>query len=175
MKFLPAVKDRCEPFQNISRFQTISIKFRKILQERRQPISKFLQENPQNNFLNFLTSKNVIKTLQYSGDILGIFLKQIFVEYSSNILEALLRDYWILPKDQHLLLSNHTLLTQKQLFHRELFQKIFSFKMFPGCYEHCNAKRTLSEYSRNIACRLGSIRLVIALAFLNSADGKKKS
>ena len=175
MKFLPAVKDWCEPFQNISRFQTISIKFRKILQERRQPISKFLQENPQNNFLNFLTSKNVIKTLQYSRDILGIFLKQIFVEYSSNILEALLRDYWILPKDQHLLLSNHTLLTQKQLFHRELFQKIFSFKMFPGCYENCNAKRTLSEYSRNIACRLGSIRLVIALAFLNSPDGKKKS
>ena len=29
--------------------------------------------------------------------------------------------------------------------------------MFPGCLEHCNAEVTLSEYSRNIACRLGSI------------------
>ena len=27
--------------------------------------------------------------------------------------------------------------------------------MFPGCPEHCNAEETLSEYSRNIACRLG--------------------
>ena len=28
--------------------------------------------------------------------------------------------------------------------------------MFPECPEHCNAKVTLSEYSRNIACRLGT-------------------
>ena len=27
--------------------------------------------------------------------------------------------------------------------------------MFPGCTEHCNTGGTLSEYSRNIACRLG--------------------
>ena len=27
--------------------------------------------------------------------------------------------------------------------------------MFPGCPEHCNAEETLSEYSRNTACRLG--------------------
>ena len=27
--------------------------------------------------------------------------------------------------------------------------------MFPGCLEYCNAERTLSEYSRNIAYRLG--------------------
>ena len=161
--------------KHYSKWKTVSITFRKTLQERRLPKLQFSQDNPQNNFLNFLTSKNIFITLQYSGDILGIFLKQTFVECSSNILETLLRDYWNLPKDQHLLLSNHTLLTQKQLFHRELFQKIFSFKMFPGCYENCNAKRTLSEYSRNIACRLGSIRLVIALAFLNSPDGKKKS
>ena len=29
--------------------------------------------------------------------------------------------------------------------------------MFPGCPEHCNAEGTHSEYSQNIACRLGSI------------------
>ena len=64
-----------------------------------------------------MNSKNIFTTLQYSEDILGICLKQTFGECSSNILETLLRDYWNLPKDQHLLLSNHTLLTQQKLFH----------------------------------------------------------
>ena len=66
-----------------------------------------------------------------------MILKQTFVKYSSNILETLLCDYWNLPKDQHLLLLNHT--------------------MFPECPEHCNAEGTLSEYSCNVACRLGSL------------------
>ena len=88
------------------------------LQERRLPILKFSQENSQKKFLNFLTSNNIFITLQYSGDILGIFLKQAFLECYSNILETSLRDYWNLPKDQHFLLSNHTLLTEKQPFHR---------------------------------------------------------
>ena len=114
--------------KHYSKCKTVSIKFRKTLQERRLPILKFSQDNPQNNFLNFLTSKNIFITLQYSGDILGIFLKQTFVECSSNILETLLRDYWNLPKDQHFLLSNHTLLTQKQLFQRELLKKVFPLK-----------------------------------------------
>ena len=82
-----------------SKCKTVSIKFRKTLQERRLPISKFSQNNPQNNFLNFLTSRNIFIALQYSGDILRIFLKQTFMECSSNILETLLRDYWNLPKD----------------------------------------------------------------------------
>ena len=33
--------------------------------------------------------------------------------------------------------------------------------MFPGCPEHCNAERTLSEYSPNIACRLGHMYIYI--------------
>ena len=28
--------------------------------------------------------------------------------------------------------------------------------MFAGCPEHCNAEGTLSQYSRNIACRVGT-------------------
>ena len=103
--------------KHYSKCKTVSIKFRKTLQERRLPILKFSQDNPQNNYLNFLASKNIFITLQYLQDILGIFLKETFAECSSNILKKLLRDYWNLPKDQHLLLSNHTLLTQKQLFH----------------------------------------------------------
>ena len=114
--------------KHYSKCKTVWIKFRKTLQERRLPISKFSQDNPQNNFLNFLTSRNIFIALQYSGDILRIFLKQTFIECSSNILEKLLRDYWNLPKDQYLLLSNHTFLTQTQLFHRELIKKSFPLK-----------------------------------------------
>ena len=143
--------------KHYSKCKTVSIKFKKILQERRLPILKFSQDNVQNNFLNFLTCKNIFITLQYSGDIFGTFLKQIFVECFSNILETLLCDNWNLPKDQHLLLSNHTLLTQNQLLHREHFKKSFPLKCSlnvpPRYPQHCNAEGTLSEYSRNIACR----------------------
>ena len=79
---------------------------------------------------NFLTSKKIFVTLQYSGDALRIFLKQTFVECSSNNLETFIRDSWDVSKDKRLLLSNHTLLTQKQLFHRELFKKSFPLKYF---------------------------------------------
>ena len=93
------------------------------------------------SFLIFWLHKKISITLKYSGDILRIFLEQKFVECSSNILVTLLCDYWILAKDRHLLLSNHTLLTQKQISNE--------------CWKHCNAEETLSEYYWNIACRLG--------------------
>ena len=77
-------------------------------------ISKFSQDNPQNNSLNFLTSKDIFISLQYSGDIHVVLWKQTFLECSSNILETLIRGYWDLPKDhQHLLLSDHAFLKQK--------------------------------------------------------------
>ena len=84
--------------KHYSKCKTVSIKFRKTIQGRRLRLLKFPQDNPQNNFLNFLTSKNIFITLQYSGDILGIFLKQTFMECFSNILETLFRDYWNLLK-----------------------------------------------------------------------------
>ena len=69
--------------------KTDSIKFRKTLQKRRLPILKFSKHNPQNNFLNFLTSENIFITLQYSGDILEIIFETdicgIFLEYFVNI------------------------------------------------------------------------------------------
>ena len=61
-------------------------------------------------------------------DILGTFLKQRFVECSSNVLETFLCDDWNLPIDQNLLMSNHTLLAQKQLFRPEFFKKYFPLK-----------------------------------------------
>ena len=79
-----------------------------------------------------------------------MILKQTFAKCSSNTLEILPYDYWNLPKDQHLLLSNHTLLTQKQLFHRELLKKSFPLRMFPKCSLDASNIATLREYSKNI-------------------------
>ena len=133
--------------KHYTKCKTVLIKFRKTLQDRRLPILKFSQDDPQINFLNFFTSKNIFITLQYSGDILRIFLKQTFVEYSSNILEALIRDYWNFPKDQHLLLSNHRLLTQKQLLHWGLLKKSFPLK----CSLDVPNIATLREHKVNIS------------------------
>ena len=77
--------------------------------------------------------------------MLGIFLKQTFVECSTNILETLLRDYGNLPKDQHLLLPDHTLLTQKQLFHQELLNSPNA-----QCSLDIPNIATLREHSANI-------------------------
>ena len=68
------------------------------------------------------------------------------MECSSNILETLLRDYWNLPKDQHFLLSNHTLLTQKQLFHQVLLKKSLPLKYSLDVPNIA----TLREHSANI-------------------------
>ena len=136
--------------KHYSKCKTVSIKFRKTLQEKRLPILNFSQDNPQNNFLKFVTSRNIFLTWQYSRDILGILLK---LTCFSNILEILLRDYWNLPKDQHLLLSNHTLLTQKKIFQWELSKKSLPLKCslnvswMSRTLEHLeNIQRMLLEY-----------------------------
>ena len=74
--------------KHCSKCKTVQIKFRKTLQERRLIFAGL----PAKEFLNFLTSKYILIILQYSWDIFGIFLKQTFVECSSNILETLLCD-----------------------------------------------------------------------------------
>ena len=62
--------------------------------------------------------------------MLGIFLKQKFVEFSLNILEMLICNCCNLPKYQHMLSSNHTLLTQKQFCYREFSKKYFALTCF---------------------------------------------
>ena len=126
MKFLTAVKHRYKVFQNI----TLNEKLFQQSSEKHSkgggclPILKISQKNLQNNFLHFFTSwKHLYNlTIFRRCPVLGTFLKQIFEEGSSNILETLLCDYWHLPKDQHLFLSNHTFLTQK---HSEFVKKYF--------------------------------------------------
>ena len=127
--------------------ETVSIMFRKTFQEKRLPILKISQNNSQNNFLNFLTSKKYFHNLTI---LLGVFLKQKFVECSSNTLETMFCEYWDLPKDQHLLMSNHTLLTQIQLFYRELFKNFFSCEMFPKCSLNARNIATLREHTQRI-------------------------
>ena len=45
--------------------------------------------------------------------------------------------------------------------------------MFHGCSEHSNIEETLSKYSRNIACRLGLIFLLIIITGQAWNDGTK--
>ena len=120
------MKHRCKPFQNI----TLNEKFFQYSSGKHCKGGDYQCQNFHKAI--FWTSwlhKNISITLQYSGDILRIFLKQKFVECSLNILEKLLCDYWNSPKDQHFLSSNDTLLTQKLLFNWEYFKKYF-----PGTY-----------------------------------------
>ena len=76
-------------------------------------------------------------------------MKQTFVKCSLNILETFLLDYWNYLKDRHFLLSNHTLLTQKQLFHQELFKKRFPLKS--SLNVPWMLQTTLREHSANIS------------------------
>ena len=114
--------------KHYSKCKTVSIKFRKTLQERRLPILKFSQDNPQNNFLNFLTSKNIFMPLQYSENILEIFLKQTFVVCSSNILGNI--TLWLMEfakRSTFVIIKSYNFNT-KQLFRREFFKKSFPLK-----------------------------------------------
>ena len=122
----------------------VSIKFRKTFKRWDCQYLKIHQ------FRQFFLQKHFRILKKHSGNIRGMILKQTFVECSSKILETLLCDYWNLPKDQYLLLSNHTLLTEKQLFHGELFINFFFFKMFPKCSVDVPNIVTLREHSANI-------------------------
>ena len=140
-----------------SKHKTVSIKFRKTFQERRLPIVKFSEDNPQNNFLNFLTSKTFFITLQYSGDILGIFLKRTFVECSSNVPQMYLKcspniTLWLLEfakRSAFVTIKSYTFNT-KTTFPWRTFSKIFSFKMFPKYSLDVPNIATLREHSANI-------------------------
>ena len=73
----------------------------------------------------------------------------MFLEYSENITSWLL-EFAIINS----VLSNHTLLTQKQLFHRELSKKSFPVKCYPNVPWICwtlqhwrNTQRIFREYS----------------------------
>ena len=97
---------------------------------------------------NFLTSKKIFITLQYSGDALRIFLKQTFVECSSNILETFIRDSWDVSKETFIIKS-YTFIA-KTTFPSRTFKKFFSFKMSPKCSLDAPNIATLREHSANI-------------------------
>ena len=88
------------------------------------------QDNPQNNFLHFLTSwKHFYNLTIFRGYPWNIFIFEteicgMFFEYSENI--AL----WLLEfaKRSTFFSSNDTFLIQKELFHREFVKKYFPWK-----------------------------------------------
>ena len=79
-----------------SKCKTVSTTFRKSLQERRLPKLKFSLDNSQNNFFNFLTSKNIFTTIfrGYPWNIFEAGICGIFLEYSGNITLWLLEFAW---------------------------------------------------------------------------------
>ena len=140
--------------KHYSKFKTVSLKFRKTLQERRLPILKFWQDNPQNNFLNFFTSKNIFITLQifwgYPWNILEIDIHGMFLKYSGNITSWLLE---FVKRSTFVTIKSHAFNT-KTTFPSRTFKKSFPLKCSLNVPEHYNAEGTLIEYSRNIACWL---------------------
>ena len=117
MKFLSTRQGLMRTFsKHYSKCKTVSIKFRKTFQERRLQILKFSQTS--------WLMKNIFITLQYSSDILGIFLKQTFVECSSNI------TWWLLElaKRSTFAINKSYTFKQKQLFYREFFKKSFPLR-----------------------------------------------
>ena len=75
------------------------------------PISTLSQDNPQNSFLNFLTSKNIFRTL-FRGNPWNVFetdIREMLLEYSGNTTLLLLE----FGKRSTFVIINHTFLTQK--------------------------------------------------------------
>ena len=128
-----------------SKCKAVSIKLRKALQERRLPILKFSQDNTQKYFHNFTIFQGYYWNT-FETDICGMLL-----EYSGNITSWLLE---FAKRSTFLIIKSHTINT-KTTFPSSTFKKIFAFKIFPGCPEHCNAEGTLSKYLRNTSCQLG--------------------
>ena len=111
--------------KHYSKCKTVSIKFRKTLQERRLPILKFSQDKPQNIYLNFLASKNIFITLQYSGISLQYFwnrhLWNVF-EYSGNITSWLLE---FVKRSTFFVIKSYTFNTKTTFPSKNFLKNIF--------------------------------------------------
>ena len=106
-------------WKHYSKSKTVSMKFRKTLPERRLPISKFLQNNPQSKFLNFL-SFTIFRG--YSWNVFETDIRGMSLEYSGNITS------WLLEFAKRSTFDVIISYTLKRLFHRELFKKSFPLK-----------------------------------------------
>ena len=100
--------------KHYSKCKTVSIKFRKTLQVRKLPTSKFSQDNPQNNFFSFLTSKNIF----------GTDIRRMFLKYSGKITSWLLE----FGKRSTLFIIKSYTFNTKELLHREHFKNSFPLK-----------------------------------------------
>ena len=111
---------------------------------------KFSQDNPQNNFLNFLTSqKHFHNLIIFRGCPWNIFetkIRGMFLKYSGNI------TFWLLKfakRSTFIIIKSYTFNT-KTTFPLRIFKKIFSIKMFPKCSLNVPNIATLRKHSANI-------------------------
>ena len=122
MKFLTAVEERCEPFQNI----TLNVK-----RFQYSPEKHCKRGDGQYNNFHRITHKTIFELFDFQKYFMYIILY--------NVPRIFWKHYFMITGicqriNQHVLLSSHTLLTQKQLFHRELFKKFFPLKCFLNVY-----------------------------------------
>ena len=119
-------------------------KVQKNIQEMRLP--KFHRITHKTMFWTFWLHKKYIHNLkifqEYPWNDFETDIRGMFFEYSGNITLRLLE----FAKRSILLLSNHALFTQKQLFHRKLLRNSFSLK----CSLDVRTIATLREHSVNI-------------------------
>ena len=104
------------------RCKTVSIKFRKTLQEKRLPISKFSQDNRQNNFLNFLTSENIIP---------GISLEYFWNRHSWNVPRIFWKHYFMITGICQKINIWYYQIVHKNYFSNEKFLKNIFLQNFP--------------------------------------------
>ena len=114
----------------------------------RLPILKISQNNTQKHFWNFLTLwkhfHNLIIFRGYPCNIFHTEIREMFLEYSGNI------TLWLLEFSKRLtsyiiyvIIKSYTFNT-KATFPLRIFQKIFSFKVFPKRWR--NTQRIFPEY-----------------------------
>ena len=114
--------------RTISKRYSFRKKFRKTLQGRRMLILKFSQDIPQNNFLNFLASKNIFITSiifrGYSWNIFETDIRGKFIEYSGNIISWLLE---FVERSIFAIIKSYTFNT-KLAFPLRTFKKSFTLE-----------------------------------------------
>ena len=124
---------------------TFSIQFRKVLQERRLQLSTFSQDNPENNFLNFLTLWKYFPNLA------------IFRGFSNRNWWDFLLIFWIhcfiiIEICQKINICYRQIIhfSHKNDFPIAVSLKIFSLNMFPKRSLVTRNIATLGEHSANI-------------------------
>ena len=160
--------------KHYSECKMVWIKFRKALQERRLPILKFSQDNPQKYFQNFTVFRG------YSWNFFETDIRGMLLEYSGNITLRLLE----FAKRSTFVIIKSYLFNTKATFSSRLSKNLFPLKcslnvlniarlrehspnisgiLLVSCnaYESCNKRKSsLSQPSRKVVTSLLEYELI---------------